>query len=58
VLGSGKVKSAGLCQAEVEVEVEMEAEVEARRESLMVHLRYFLNCKKLSKQSSNMPYFA
>jgi len=58
VLSSGKVKSAGLCQAEVEVEVEMEAEVEARRESLMVHLRDFLNCNKLSKQSSSMPYFA
>jgi len=25
---------------------------------LMVHLRDFLNCNKLSKQSSNMPYFA
>jgi len=58
MLGSGKVKNAGLCQAEVEVEVEMETEVEARRESLMVHLRDFLNCNKLSKQSSNMPYLA
>jgi hypothetical protein len=56
VLGSGKVKSAGLCQAEVKVEVE--AKVKARRESLMVHLRDFLNCNKLSKQSSNMPYLA
>ena len=56
MLGSGKVKSAGLCQAEVKVEVE--AKVKARRESLMVHLRDFLNCNKLSKQSSNMPYLA